>query len=184
MEALLSKRGSLHVLGAAELLGLQGSLFVSDGTGVAHGEAVERVAVVAEVNLGAGEDNWNIGAVVANLGDPLVGNIVERRGVDDREHGEEDVGLGVGEGTEAVILLLASSVPEAVVNGLVVNHHVAGEHIKHRRHVVRRESVLGVGDQEAGLANSAITNNNELNSFHESWRGGEVKLLSNFEKRE
>jgi hypothetical protein len=49
-------------------------------------------------------------------------HVVEGRGADDGETDEEDVCLRVRKGTETVVILLTSSIPETETDGLAINH--------------------------------------------------------------
>ena len=64
------------------------------------------------------------------------------RRADDREADEEDVGLGVRERAETVVILLTGSIPETQVDGLAVDHHVGAVVVKHSRDVL---AVVGEG---------------------------------------
>lgn len=148
----LSESRSLHVLGSTNLLGDLETIVVADGSLLLVGEALEGLTLLAEVDLGAHEDDGRGGAVVGDLGVPLGADILEGGGVDDGEAEEEDVGLGVGERAEAIEVLLSGSVPEVEVPGLAIDHHVGVEVVEYRGVVVAGEGVLGVRDEEAGLA--------------------------------
>jgi len=115
-------------------------------------EALERLLVVAEIDLGADEHGLGLGAVVRDLGIPLGLDVVERRRSDDREAQEEDIGLGVRESTQTRVLLLTGRIPERKVDELVVDLDTGRKVVEHSRHVVDREAVLSVRDQERGLA--------------------------------
>ena len=62
--------------------------------------------------------------MVGDLGVPLGLDVLKRRWPHQREADEEDVGLRVRERSEAVVVLLASGIPQAQVDGLAVHHHV------------------------------------------------------------
>jgi len=54
---------------------------------------------------------------------PYLGlDIVKRRRADDGEADEEDVGLGVRERAQPVVVLLASRIPQAQTDGLAIHH--------------------------------------------------------------
>lgn len=67
------------------------------------------VDVQQEVGLGAHEDDGSWGVAGSDLGDPLVGDIVEGGGVDHTKAEQEDIRLGVGEGAEIIKHLLEMS---------------------------------------------------------------------------
>jgi hypothetical protein len=68
----LCQRRTLEVLMCANLLGHSQGLFVRDGLHLACSEGFDRVAVVSQVELGADEDDGDIGGVVFDLGEPLI----------------------------------------------------------------------------------------------------------------
>ena len=62
---------------------------------------------------------------------------------DDREADEENIGLGIREGTETIIFLLTRCVPKGETNRLFLEHDVGGKVVKDGRSVASRESVRG-----------------------------------------
>lgn len=59
--------------------------------------------IVPLVDLGANQNNWDIGAIVADLVDPMCPNIVEARFVYSGEADQEDVCVGIRKWAEASI---------------------------------------------------------------------------------
>lgn len=59
--------------------------------------------------------------MVANLGS----DVVKGGRADDGEADEEDVGLGVREGSEPVVIFLSCRIPQTQANGLPVDHHTS-----------------------------------------------------------
>lgn len=165
-ETLLSGGRALKVLDSADLGSLGLSLLLGDGRLVLLGELCDGVLVAAEIDLGADEDDGGGGAVVADLRDPLGAHVVERRGADDTEADEEDVGLGVRQGSETVVVLLAGGIPEAKVHRLAVHHKVGAVVVKHCRDVLAGERVCCETDQKASLSDRTITNCNTLDCLH------------------
>ena len=75
--------------------------------------------------------------MVSYLGYPLGGDVVEGDGGDDGVAENEDVGLGVGERTQAIVVLLPSRVPEAQVHAHLVHlrlHRVVVEPVQINRY--------------------------------------------------
>ena len=60
-----------------------------------------------------------------NLGCPFVGNIREGVWIDEREANEEDVCVWVGKGTESVVVILPSCVPETKADWPTVNKYIS-----------------------------------------------------------
>jgi hypothetical protein len=50
--------------------------------------------------------------------------VIERGRADDGEADEEDIGLGVGEGSQAIVILLTGGIPKSQTYGLSINHDI------------------------------------------------------------
>jgi hypothetical protein len=50
--------------------------------------------------------------------------VIERGRADDGEADEEDIGLGVGEGSQAIVILLTGGIPKSQTYGLAINHDI------------------------------------------------------------
>ena len=61
---------------------------------------------------------------MGDLGVPFLLDVVEGDGADDRETGQKDVRLGVGEGSEAVVVFLPGRVPKVEADKLAVEARV------------------------------------------------------------
>lgn len=119
-------------------------------------EVVEGLLVFAQIDLGADEHGLGVGAVMGDLGVPLGLNVVERSRVDHGEAKQEHVSLGVAEGTETRVLLLASRIPKSKVDQLAINLNACCEVIKDRRDVVDGEAVFCIADKQACFTDGAI----------------------------
>lgn len=51
----------------------------------------------------------------------LLDCVSKRGGLNDREDDQKNIGIRIGQGTQSVVLLLASSVPQAEIDGTSVN---------------------------------------------------------------
>jgi len=71
------------------------------------------LGVESQILLAAYKDNREPGAEVQDFGDPLLLNIVERIGRVDGETDEDDMRVWVGEGSESIVILLASRIPQS-----------------------------------------------------------------------
>lgn len=109
---------------AAELLGELVGLLCGDGVEALLSELGEGVRVVAEVLLEADQEGPRLGAVMADLGVPLLLAVVERRGRHDGVAQEEAVCRGVRQGPQTVVLLLTRSIPQAEVISLPLKHNI------------------------------------------------------------
>ena len=79
------------------------------------------VGVLAQIHLSADEEAGDTGAVVADLGEPLVPDVVERGLGYDAEANEEYIGLGIRERPQAVVILLSGRIEQTQGIGLVAD---------------------------------------------------------------
>jgi len=166
LETLLGQGGALEVLDGLDFLGEVQTLGVADGGELLLGQTVDGLLVLAQIDLGSDEDEGSGGAVVVDLRVPLGLHVLKRGGRDDGEAGEEDVGLGVREGTKTVVILLASGIPKTEVDGLAVDHDVGAVVVKDGGDVLSRESVGGVRDEKTSLSDGSITDDDTLDGLH------------------
>ena len=106
LQVLLSQRGTLHVVRGPDLVCHAPSPRAEDRLDLAGVQVDEHVDVEQEVRLGADQDDGRGAVTGPDLGDPFLGDVVERCGVDDAETQDEDVCLGVGERAETVEFFL------------------------------------------------------------------------------
>ena len=62
------------------------------------------------------EDDGDIGAEMFDLRGPFLWDILQRVGGVYTEAHQDDIGVGVGEGPQSVIVLLSSCIPECELN--------------------------------------------------------------------
>lgn len=96
----------------------------------------------------------------------LCADVLKRRRANDGKANKKHVRLGVRQRAQAVVIFLASRVPKTQVDGLAVHHDVCGVVVKHGGNVLAREGVCGVGNEQARLANGAVTHNHTLDGLH------------------
>lgn len=70
--------------------------------------------MAVQAHLGADEQVWHAGCVLLQLRHPLLSYVLETGGVDHGEADEENVGHGVGQRPEAVVVLLSKHETEQV----------------------------------------------------------------------
>jgi hypothetical protein len=69
--------------------------------------------------------------VVVNLGEPLLANVLKRGGGCDAKADEEDIGLGVRERAQSVVILLTGGIKQSESVGLVADPVVRDEIISY-----------------------------------------------------
>lgn len=131
-------------------------------------ERIHSRSVFSQVQLCADQDDRDVWRVMLYFWEPLRLYVVKGRGADDGKTNQEDVGLWVGQGSQAVVVLLASSVPQSQANGLSVDHDAGGVVIEtisdirqgcpressqslHSRYIFSRKCIGGIRNEEAGL---------------------------------
>lgn len=119
LETLLSKSRTLDVLDGAELSGQLVALLGGHGSQLVSGELVENHLIGSQIDLGADNEAGHAGAVVVDLGEPLLLDVFKRRGRGDGEAHEEHVGLGVTQRSQSVVIFLTGGVEQTEGVGLV-----------------------------------------------------------------
>lgn len=71
LQVSLRQSRALEVLDGLDLLGTVERLLVCNGSHSLLGEAANRVGIFAEIELGADQDDGNVGGMVINFGIPL-----------------------------------------------------------------------------------------------------------------
>lgn len=166
LETLLGEGRALHVLDGSNFLGHLHTLLVGDG-GLALGtELLDGLLVLTKIELGTSEHDGGVGAVVGDLREPLGAHVLEGGRVDDRVGDQEDISLGVGQGAQAIVVLLTSSIPKTKVDGLAVDHDVRAVVIENGGDVLTRESVRGVRNQQTSLTDGSVSNDDTLDGLH------------------
>lgn len=126
LEAALSESRALDVLDGTELLCKTLALLGADGTLLLAGKLVEVTLVVAQVDLRSDNEAGDTGAVVVDFGEPLFLDVLKRCGRGYAEADEEDICLGVREGSQTVVVLLSCSVEQSEGVGVLANHDSDG----------------------------------------------------------
>jgi len=122
LEALLRESGALHVLDGAKLPGESLPQLNAHRSLLLSAQLLNNRRVIAQVHLGAHDEAWHTGAMVMDLRKPLFFDVFERSRAGDREANEKYIRLRIGEGAEAVVILLTGSIKQTQSVRLVTNH--------------------------------------------------------------
>jgi len=166
LQSLLGQSRALQVLGRVDLLGQLEALLVGDRSQLLLREALNGGLVLSQIQLGSNNEDGHIGAMVVDFRVPLGLDVLEGGRRDNGEARQEHVGLRVGQRSQTIVIFLSSSIPKTQVDGLVVNHDVGRVVIEHGRDVVTREGVSCVRNQEAGLSDGTITDDDAFDGLH------------------
>lgn len=99
-----------------------------------------------------------------DLRDPLLKNVVQRVRRVDSEANQDDVRVGVGEGSETVIIFLSSRIPQGQLDVLVVDLDIGDVVLEDGRDVDLRESALGEDNQQTGFTAGTVADDDELSA--------------------
>ena len=185
LEPLLRQRRALHVLDGLVLVCHRLPVRGGRGPHLVGRQLLPLLLVVPEVDLGADEDDRRPGAVVADLGKPLLLTILERGWagyrVAEKEHILQGKGiilngyiltllmthrLRVCQRPQPVKVHLPGRVPEAEIDGAAVDHDDGGVAVEYGGDVLAGEEVLRVAGQHARLADGAVANHHALDRTH------------------
>jgi hypothetical protein len=146
-EALLGEGRALYVFDCAEfacktLSGLKG-----DGTLLLAGELLDDGCIVSEIDLCADDETGDTGAVVVDLGEPLLLDVLKRCGRCNAETDQEHICLRIAQRAQAVIIFLSSRIEQPKRVWVVTNHHRHCIVVEHSRNILAREFVRRVRDK-------------------------------------
>ena len=94
----------------------------------------------------------------SDLWHPLGFDVVKGGGRDEGEANKEDIGLGIGQRSQLVVILLYGSIPESQLEWFLINHHSRRIIIEDSGNIFSRESICCVTDKKAGFSYSSISN--------------------------
>ena len=162
----LCERRAFDVLDGLELLGESFALLAGDGLELVLGKLVESARLLAQVDLGADEQEGRLLAMMQYLGHPLLLDVLVRGRIDHAEAHEEHVRLRIAERPEAVVVLLAGRVEQAECVRLAADHHRHRIVVEHCRHVLAGKLVRRVGYEQTRLADRSVAHYHALDRLH------------------
>lgn len=119
-------------------------------------KSFESDQVVAQVDLGADENNGRFGTIELDLVVPFRFHVLERRRIHNAEANEKHVGLRIGERAQTVVVFLAGRVPQSDVDCFVVDHYISRIVVEHSRDVLAWERVRCVAHEQTRFTNRSI----------------------------
>lgn len=113
LQLVLRQSRTFDIFDGSELLRHPVTVFFANGLHLLPGELLADARVIAQIGLGADDEAGNTGAVVMNFGEPLLANVLERGRRRHGEADEENVGLGVGQRAQTIVIFLTGGIEEA-----------------------------------------------------------------------
>jgi len=153
---------ALEVLLSTNLLCHSHTLLRSHWPLVRLPQFIDHPRIASEILLAGDQDYRKAGAEMHNLRDPLLLYVVQRVGGVDGEADQDDMGVGVTERAETVIVFLSGLIPEGKLNVLPIDLDIGYIVLEHSGNIDLRESSFREDDQQASLSTSTITNNDQL----------------------
>lgn len=121
LQLVLSQGRALDVFDSTQILGHTVTVLLANGLHFLSGKLLPHTRVIAQIGLGTDDQAGNTGAVVVDFREPLLANVFKGRRGGDGKADQEDIGLGVGERTETVVILLTGGIEEAQGVGFVTD---------------------------------------------------------------
>lgn len=146
-DTILQESRTLHVFNSPNLLGQGVALLLGSRSQALLLQLLHCFCIAPQVPLGAHQQDGHVGAVMRHLGVPLVPNIGMGGGAANRKADDENIGLGIGERAQAVILLLACCVPQVEADSAAVYAHLGAVVVEHCGNVLFGEGIGGIRDE-------------------------------------
>ena len=121
LQLVLGQGTALDVLNRTEFFGHALSIFPAHGGHLLLGQLVPDTGIVSQIDLGADNEARDARAVVVDLREPLLADVLEGSGGGDTEANEEDIGLRVRERSQSVVIFLTGCIEKSEGVGLIAN---------------------------------------------------------------
>lgn len=132
-----------------------------------HLQLLQYIRIIAQVAFGPHQQDRHIGTVVRHLWVPFVLDVLVGRGAGDGEADDEDVGLRVGERTEAIVLLLTRRVPQIEADVAPIHGDLGAVVVEHGGDVFFGKRSGGVRDEQAGFSDCSVAHHHTLDALHD-----------------
>jgi len=153
---------ALEIFVGVDLLGDSVSFFRGNGLLVCLAELLDRLGIVTQILFAANEEDGETSAEVQDLSNPLLLNVIKRVRCVDGEADQDDMRIGVRQGTETVIIFLTSGIPQGELDVLSLHFDIRNVVLEDSRNVHLRELALREHDQQTGFTTGTISNDDQL----------------------
>lgn len=165
-KSLLSESRTLNIFDGTEFSCEPFTLLAGDGSLFLSLELFQHARIVSQIYLRAYDEAGHARAVMVHLREPFLLNVFERSRRGNAKADKENVGLWVGERTETVVILLTGGIEQAQCIRIITNHYGYCVVIEYCRDIFTWEFVGSVRNEQAGLSNRTITDNNTFDRLH------------------
>lgn len=114
-----------------DLLGDGHTLFGGNGSLTRLSEILNHTGIAPEILFATNENDGETSAEVHYFRDPLFLDVIKGIRRVDGEADEDDVGVGIAEGPETIVVFLASGIPKGEFNVLSVDFDVCDVVLEH-----------------------------------------------------
>lgn len=169
LEPFLRQRRALDIFDCLQFLGQLLALLQRYGFLFVLGQLLQRALLIAQIDLCTDEQERRLLTVMRYLRNPLFFDVFKRAGTDHGETHQEYVGLRVGQWPQAIVILLTGSIKQSQCVGFSADHDRDGIVVENGWHVLRREFVGRIGDEQARLTDGTVAHHDALYRLHPSW---------------
>jgi len=161
-DAFASLGATFEVMPRADLLRYGHTLFGADGPLTRFPELFNGLAISPEILLASHQDNRESSTEMHHFRNPLLLDVVEGIRAIDGETDKNDMRVGIGKRSKAVIVFLAGRIPKSEFNMLAIDFDVGDVVLKDGWYIHLWECTLREDDQQTCLSTCTITDNNEF----------------------
>lgn len=162
LKSSLSQCRALYVLDGVEVLRQVLTLLRGDRLLALLRQLLNHSGIIAQIYLSTNDEAGNTGTVVPDFGKPFLLDVLETGGRVDREADEENVGLGVTQGTQTVVILLSSGIEQPKRVRFVADHNSDGIVVEDGWNVLARKLIRSVRDEQTSLAYCSVSDDDTL----------------------
>lgn len=113
LELVLGQGGALDVLDGTQLLGHTVPVLLANRLHLLTRQLFADTGVIAQIGLRTDDQARNTRAVVVDLGEPFLAHVFKRRRGSHGKANQKDIGLGVRQRAETIVILLSGSIEQS-----------------------------------------------------------------------
>lgn len=121
LQLVLRQSRAFDILDSTQLLRHPVAILLAHRLHLLLGQFLAHSRVISQIRLGPDDQARNTGAVVVDFREPFFPHVLKRGRRGHREADEENVGLRVGQRTQAIVILLSGGIEKTQSIGLVAD---------------------------------------------------------------